>query len=140
MEPRVYSRSDRDACLAVFDSNALPAREEFEQFLDAGDLSNFTVLEHDGSIVGCGGFVLRGNVAILLNGIIRKDMQRMGLGRFLLMYRLRQISRAPGQFDGVNVEVLPQWAAFYEKQGFKRRQQQDTSGPAQLFMKLTVCP
>jgi len=50
VEPRPYRPSDRDACLAGFDSNNLPGRPAFESFLD--DPSNLTVLEHEGAAHG----------------------------------------------------------------------------------------
>jgi GNAT superfamily N-acetyltransferase len=134
VEPRPYRSADREACLAVFDSNA-PAggREEFERFLEEG--LDCTVLEHEGSIVGCGGFVIEGETARLVHGMIRRDMQRLGLGRFLLMYRLRQIAKAASPVKFVRVTVDAKWARFYEKQGFK-----PGPGGGDLMMKLTVCP
>jgi N-acetylglutamate synthase-like GNAT family acetyltransferase len=139
LEPRPYHPSDRDACLAVLDSNALPERAEFERFLDTSDGSNFTVLEHEGAIAGCGGFTIRDGAATLLHGMIRSDVQRMGLGRFLLMYRLRQISKSGAAVQFVRAAVPPKWAPFYQKQGFKLRQPA-SGGTIELIMKLTVCP
>jgi len=123
----------------VFDSNALADREAFENYLDTGDPSFITVLEHEGTIVGCGGFSIEAGTATMHHGMIRRDVQRMGLGRFLLMYRLRKISKfgVPVQFARVTVD--PKWAPFYGKQGFKSASQPAGGATIELAMKLTVC-
>ena len=52
MDIRPYLASDRDACLAIFDSNFDAARRaEFERYLDRPEGPYF-VMEHDGAIVG----------------------------------------------------------------------------------------
>lgn len=134
VEPRAYQPSDHAACLAIFDSNNPAAgRAEFEQFLDSQP-ANYTVLEHEGAILGCGGYGTgTDGAATLHHGMIRRDSQRQGLGRFLLLYRLRQISRSNVSF--VRLCAPPETAPFYLKQGFK------PAGAAGSFvMKLTVCP
>lgn len=139
VEPRPYQASDRDACLAVFDSSTLAGgRDEFEHFLDSGDAANYTVLDHEGSIAGCGGFTVENGVATLRHGMIRRDMRKMGLGRFLLMYRLRQITKSGFPVEFVKGRTTVQAASFFEKQGFKVQGTHD--GIVELLMKLTVCP
>ena len=92
MEPRPYlSSSDRAGCLALFDGDQPAEREAFARFLDDCGPSTFTVLEHDGGLVGCGGWTIgTDGAAELVWGTIRRDMRRLGLGRFLLLYRLAQ--------------------------------------------------
>ena len=137
MEPRPYRPSDRDACLAVFDSNNLPDRPAFESFL--GGPANFTVLEHEGGIVGCGGYSIGPEgIATLLHGMIRRDLRRMGLGRFLLLYRLRQISKSAIDVRFAHLTTTPEAAPFYEKQGFKPSSVRE-DGTLAFVMKLTVC-
>jgi GNAT superfamily N-acetyltransferase len=138
VEPRPYQASDRDACLAVFDSTAVDGRDEFEHFLDSGYAANCTVLDHDGSILGCGGFSIENGVATLKHGMIRRDMRKMGLGRFLLMYRLRQITNSGTPVQFAKGRTTAQSAPFFEKQGFKVQRSHD--GVVDLLMKLTVCP
>ncbi len=54
--------AEKEACLAIFNSNTPPffaphEREEFAQFLDT--LSGpYFVVEHNGQVIGCGGFFL----------------------------------------------------------------------------------
>jgi GNAT superfamily N-acetyltransferase len=110
MELRPYLASDRDACLAIFDSNVpefldAAARGRLERFLDRPEGPYF-VMEHDGALAGCGGYVAVAgeNVATLLWGMVRRDAQRLGLGRFLLMYCLREIGKLNG-IGSVRVET-----------------------------------
>src|SRR5690348_5544432 len=102
MELRPYIESDRDACVAIFDSNAPEffdpgSRGRFEGFLDQ-PRGNYFVMVHDSAVAGCGGYVAvpGENVASLVWGMVRRDLQRLGLGRFLLMYRLLEIGKLNG--------------------------------------------
>lgn len=149
MDIRPYEASDRIACLAVFDSlkPALidsDARPDFEQWLDKPAGAYF-VLEHEGSIVGCGGYLLSGGRtgAMLRWGMIRADSRKMGLGRYLLMYRIREIGKE-GTVNTVLADVPRPSAAFYERQGF-RVDAVPIGSPLpgrdwqRLIKKLTVC-
>lgn len=128
MEIRPFTAADREGCLTVCDSIG-GDRVALEKAL--GEIP-FFVAEHEGAIIGCGGFAVDGSTAHLLHGMVHRDWQRQGLGRFLLFYRMREISKA-----GAVVMVIaapPEGAAgFFEKQGFRREQ-------GVLVKKLTVCP
>jgi N-acetylglutamate synthase-like GNAT family acetyltransferase len=147
MEVRPYLASDRDDCLAVFDSNAArgffgpAARGAFEVFLE-NPAGPYLVLEHDGRIVGCGGYRVDPDqpAAVLSWGMIHYDLHRNGLGRYLLLYRLKEIGRAPFvQF--VVLETPPQAAPFFEKFAFRPVESQETdAGLVRMRMKLKVCP
>ena len=145
MDVRPYSIADREACLAVFDSNDVNpesgSRSEFVAFLD--DLSSpYFVMDHDGAIVGCGGFRVdrEQKTAELEFGMIRRDAQKQGLGRFLLLYRIREISKAGG-IERVLLSALPEMVPFFEKQGFKvDRFSSPDAGHIRMVMKLSVCP
>ena len=144
MDLRPYSLIDRDPCLAVFDSNTPrffdpSARAEFEEFLEQRNCSYF-VMEHEGAIVGCGGFAIEQEKALarLVWGMVRSDSHRLGLGRYLLLFRLREITKAGG-IRTVHLDAPQHSAPFYEKQGFK------VIGIAknervEMMMKLAVCP
>ena len=143
MDVRPYLSSDRDGCLAVFDSNSpdffrSEDRREFEEFLNRPDGSYF-VMEHDGAIAGCGGYFITGEraVARLVWGMVRRELQRQGLGRFLLLFRLREITKAGG-VERVRLDALQHSAAFFQRQGFKLV----AGGPdrVEMVMKLAVCP
>src|SRR6185295_9302377 len=120
-----YSISDRESCLAVFDSN-VP-----DGFFDASERAGFAafrngpqcpyfVMEHDGAIVGCGGFFTDPEriEASLTWGMIRRDAQKPSLGRFLLLYRIREISKI-GTVQKVRMSTSQRAAGFFEKQGLK---------------------
>jgi N-acetylglutamate synthase-like GNAT family acetyltransferase len=142
MDARPYQPTDRAGCLQVFDSLAPhliapEARHDFEAFLN-NPASPYFVLEHDDAIAGCGGFALSpgGDTATLLWGMVRSDVQRLGLGRFLLLYRMREIGKA-ATVQTVHAETSVQSAPFFEKQGF--RVQGVANGRVELIKKLTVC-
>ncbi len=145
---RAYLPSDRDACLAVFDSNmpeffALSERAEFEKFL--GSPGAYFVMEHEDAIVGCGGYAVAddANLASLVWGMVRRDSHRLGLGRFLLMYRLREIGKLEG-VQVVRLDTSQRAAGFYEAQAFRVvGVVQDGYGPGldrvEMVKKLVVC-
>ncbi len=128
MDIRVYAAADREGCLAVCDSIGWD-RAAVDGALGA---MPFFVAEHDSAIIGCGGFTINGAVARLEHGMVHRDWQRQGLGRFLLFYRMREISKAGNV--AIVIAAAPEDAAgFYEKQGFRREH-------GVLVKKLTVCP
>src|ERR1022692_48598 len=150
MDVRPYEPSDRVASLDVFDSltPALldsTARPIFESWLDKA-ADRYFVMEHEESIVGCGGYSFSPDqsIATLRWGMVRRSSQKMGLGRFLLMYRIREIGRA-GTAGIVLAHPPRPSAVFYEKQGF-RVNGTETEGCAprfdcvEMIKKLTVCP
>jgi N-acetylglutamate synthase-like GNAT family acetyltransferase len=135
MDPRPYTQADQPHCLEICDPTE---RKSFEDFL-ATNPANYFVLEHNQQILGAGGYVLSGNAtqANLVWGMIRKDLRGQGLGRFLLMYRLREIGKT-NTVQTVRVSTTQPTAPFFEKQGFKIASvNQDR---VELIKKLTVCP
>jgi hypothetical protein len=138
------------ACLDVFDSltPALlgsTARPLFEAWLDKAG-GRYFVMQNEESIVGCDGYSFSPDksIATLRWGMIHRCSKGMGLGRFLLMYRIREIGRA-GTAGMVLVHAPLPSAVFYEKQGF-RVNGTDKEGCAaefdcvEMIKKLTVCP
>ncbi len=124
MDLQPYLPADREGCLAVFDSNTPrffdPAeRMEFESFLDQPNCVYF-VMKHEDRIVGCGGYAIAGEekLASLVWGMVRSDLHQNGLGRFLLMFRLREIAKQNG-IEAVRLSTSQHTAPFFEKQGFR---------------------
>ncbi len=150
MDLRPYLPTDRAACLGLFESNVPeyfdPAeRTGFEAFLDDPDCPYF-VMEHNEAIVGCGGYALaqQDSLASLVWGMVRRDSHKLGLGRFLLLYRLREIGKADG-IQIVRLDTSQKAEPFFRKQGFKATGVvKDGYGPGldriEMVMKLTVCP
>lgn len=150
MNLRTYTAADRPACLEVFDQNcprffALEERENFEEYLDAPQGPYFVLeREEGGAILGCGGYALEGTgIASLVWGMVLPAFQRQGLGRYLTMYRLREISRQNGP-QLVRMDTTQHSSAFYEKLGFRViGVKQDGYAPGldrvELMKKLEVC-
>lgn len=128
MNVRLCTPEDRSAVLALASAEC---REALTQYLDAGPES-FFVLEHPAfGVVACGGYSIGPDrVATLEWGIVREDLRRQGLGRYLLLWRLKRIGSSAGY---VRALVPPAFEAFYRKNGFK-------PADGALLMKLTVCP
>ncbi|MCU1329161.1 MAG: hypothetical protein JWN34_4531 [Bryobacterales bacterium] len=151
MDVRAYSPADREACLGLFDSNTpeyfLPReRADFESWLD-GDPAHYFVFEHEGLVVACGGYAIpaAGSTdARLTWGMVGRQWQRQGLGRYLLMYRMREMGRTSGNIQTVSLETTPQAAPFFASQGFRTVDlRKDWVSPgrdkARMVRKLSVC-
>jgi N-acetylglutamate synthase-like GNAT family acetyltransferase len=144
MDVRTYQAGDLDACLRIFDSNVPEyfsgaARAEFEAFLRSA-MGSYYVMEHDGNLVGCGGFARETEPGLvsLTWGMIRRDLHRQGLGRFLLFYRLKEI----GKLEGVTIvrlRTISSTAAFFERAG-SFRVSGDDGHSVTMLKKLAVCP
>ena len=140
MDIRNYSRSDAEACLRLFHSNQPTAGQNtFEEFLQSPP-GSYYVMENEGELLGCGGFCHSSEpgFARLTWTLIRHDLHRNGLGKFLLFFRLREIAKLPG-ISMVELETTPQTAGFFEKAGGFR-----VVGPAgpdrvRMVKKLAVC-
>ena len=144
MEVRPYSPNDRAACLGLFDSNRPhyftdEERGQFEAFL-AAPSGSYYVLENDGDLLGCGGFVGESEVGLvkLIWGLVRHDLHRRGLGKFLLFYRLREIGKLAGM-TMVRVETAEHTVGFFERAGGFRVVTQEPDGRVTMVKKLAVC-
>jgi len=118
MDIRAFSEADRAECEVLLASRDL-----------AGAISDhFFVLEHEDKILGCGGFT--GDRLESL--AVRLEFENQGLGRFLLMYLLKNIGTPL-----VHAHAPLAFAGFFETQGFRRTIQ----SPTHVFLtkKLTVC-
>ncbi|MDX1452993.1 MAG: GNAT family N-acetyltransferase [Oleiphilaceae bacterium] len=130
---RPYLSTDREACLAVYDSNlpeyfAEGERAYFEAFLDyeiaAG--ARYFVVETEadtgtGRLSACGGFSLNEGCVYLRWGMVARHAQRQGLGKQLLAARLRLIEQNfvalyPGQ--AIRIHTSPLTKDFYLQHGF----------------------
>lgn len=149
MDIRPYSPADRAGCLEAFDSNAPQffhpsERASFEAFLDAMDGPYF-VMEHEGRVAGCGGYAISQDksMASLVWGMVRNDLHKLGLGRFLLLFRLRRITDTAG-VPLVRLGTSQRTVGFFENQGFKALSvEKDGYAPGidrvEMVMKLVVC-
>lgn len=132
---REYKPADRNACIAVFNSNvpkffAESELEHFNAWLDAQDemhpaYSNaveddFYVALLDGKIAGCAGFYIPRDehVAKLTWGMVDASLNRKGVGKALLVHRINSVEEL---FPGykITLDSTPHSHAFFEKMGFK---------------------
>ena len=142
METRPYTAADESACLSVFDSNvpdffAAAERSEFEDCL-RDPKCTYVVMEHAGELVGCGGYYVLPDRASarLAWGMVRRAFHKQGLGRFLLMYRMKEVTRlAPVQT--VSLTTTPLAAGFFASQGFQAVSV--VGDRTEMIRKLAVC-
>jgi GNAT superfamily N-acetyltransferase len=124
MRVREYTAADRDACLAVFDTN-VPAyfiteeREAFAAFLDDLPGPYLVIEDESGTIVGCGGYAIvpETRTADMCWGMVAHDRHGTGLGRLLLDARLDAV-RADPRAEAVALNTSQHTRGFYERRGF----------------------
>lgn len=123
---RPYRPDDRDACLALFDSNAprffdFSEREGFEDFLESlASASAYQVIVRDGQIVGCGGHMVEpdGVSAALCWGMVDGAVHGEGLGSALTETRLAAVRKIPG-ITHIVLGTSQHTQSFYARYGFK---------------------
>lgn len=120
---RPYVPADRDACLALFDTNVprffdASEKADFEEFLDRYD-GPYRVIERDGRIVACGGHFVSsdGKTAGLCWGVVDGRLHGQGVGTVLTEARLAAI-RADPAIETVRLDTGPRTKGFYERFGF----------------------
>ncbi|MDQ1089798.1 ribosomal-protein-alanine N-acetyltransferase [Siphonobacter sp. SORGH_AS 1065] len=125
---RTYQSADYAGCMKAFESNC-PAffadheKELFQHFLRELEISsmNYYVVEHENQIIACAGFYLPSEAdkaAELVWGMVTRDFQREGVGKQLLVYRLRKIQEIrPG--TSVLLDTTQLSFPFFEKAGFR---------------------
>jgi len=143
MDITPYHPKHRAACLEIL--NSLTPRlinsaqeSQFKIFLDT--LSQpFFLMEHDGEIAACGGYAIRprSDIAELKWGMVRDNLRKKGLGRFLLLYRIREIAKT-NTITTVAVETSLTTAPFFQKEGFRIANSDNVS--IRLTKRLAVCP
>lgn len=148
MDFRSYQPADRETCLALFDTN-LPEhfhsqeRDEFAKFLHAPHGPYF-VMEHDGALVGCVGYAReRADLAALTWLMVRRDLHKNGLGKFLVFATMRKLS-ADGDPALLRLHTVPTAVGFFEKLGFRvTNRLTDGTGPetgrVEMVKKMNVC-
>ena len=143
---RRYAVSDKEACLALFDSNVPeffdPAeRADFGTFLDDPG-GEYFIVQQDGAVIGCGGFARedRGQARFTW-GMVDRSRHRTGLGRLLAEHRLQAIEET-GDFTEVELFTTQLVAPFFARLGFAiERVEKDGFAPGldkvQMIRKLT---
>lgn len=121
---RDYEAADRDACLAVFESNVpeffTPSeRAEFETFLSEPPGPYLVLEDEAGRVVACGGYAVEPGraTADLCWGMVLRDRQGSELGRRLTQARLERI-RKDESARQVALRTSQRTRGFYERLGF----------------------
>jgi ribosomal protein S18 acetylase RimI-like enzyme len=118
---RPYAAADREACLALFDSNAPrffdpSERADYEAFLDEG--WPYRVIEREGVIVACGGHAMEPDgTASLCWGMVDGGLHGQGVGTALTEARVAA-AREAGAI-AVRLDTSQLTTGFYERFGFK---------------------
>ena len=126
---RLYSPSDRSACLSIFDSNCPEfldpsERADYEEFLDSFAVSKgYLVFEQSGDIVAGGGiaFYPDDNTGWFCWGLVARDKHRQGLGRQLTKARI-DLARGRQGITQLELDTSQKTKAFYESFGFVTKQ------------------
>ena len=128
MDIREYNPTDSAACRAILGADDWSAPPE-----------SYFVAEHDGRVIGCGGYVLGpGDGSARLHALaVDAAFRRMGVGRFLAMYSLREASRKHG-IRMMDAEAPAQAREFLERLGFRTASAADDATVV-MIKKLEVC-
>lgn len=133
---RSYTPTDREACLALFDSNVPAFFAEVERASFVGYLDDDVVREGirelvlvDGDrVVACGGLGLRDGEARMCWGIVHRERHGQHLGDLLLLVRLVLGARAGATRAGL--DTIPAVTTFFARKGFVvTREEDDHYGP-----------
>lgn len=126
MDIRRYLPTDRDACGSIVG----------EGWTDPPE--SYFVAEHDGRVIGCGGYGVdaSGGSAWLFGLAVDPAFRRMGVGRFLAMYSLRELSKRHG-VRMVSAQSPETARGFLEALGFRSASAGD--GTVEMVKKLEVC-
>ncbi|MFN3823724.1 MAG: GNAT family N-acetyltransferase [Pseudorhodobacter sp.] len=124
---RPYGTADREACLAIFESN-LPKffdaseRAEFCDFLETlpAPATPYLVLCGQGALLGCGGLIIHptDRQARLEWGMIHAAFHGQRLGTRLTGARLAAVRAIPG-LAAITLSTSQHTRGFYEGFGFR---------------------
>ncbi|MCX6610905.1 MAG: GNAT family N-acetyltransferase [Acidobacteria bacterium] len=124
MDPRPYQPTDLPACKAILPTLEAP--------------THFHVFEHNGEILAFGGYEITSPTSAQIKQyMVHPDWRCQGIGRYLILYLLKQIS-AEGNIAEVRAIASSDLDGFFEKQGFRPLPSSSTSGRI-YTKKLTVC-
>ena len=125
MDPRPYQPTDLSACKAILPTLEVP--------------THFHVFEHNGEILAFGGYeIMDFTYASISVYFVHPDWRRQGLGRYLILYLLKQISTHENMAEA-HAFATSEFEGFFERQGFKRTSWSMKKGWAVYTKKLTVC-
>ena len=119
---RAYSRTDRDACIAIFSSN-LPRYfdtselTDFEAFLES-PTGDYFVVEIENRVVACGGFSASNGTGRLTWGMVSRDNQGTSIGKSLLAHRIDLLFLLP-EVRVITIDTSQHTEGFFSRHGFR---------------------
>jgi ribosomal protein S18 acetylase RimI-like enzyme len=120
-----YSPDDRGGCLEVLRTNQplffTPEELDlFRSFLSALPGPYLVVRDPARRIVACGGYALResGTVADMCWGMVRRDLQGLGIGKTLTRARIERIMRHVSVRE-ITLNTSQHTLGFYQRLGFE---------------------
>lgn len=123
LELREYCSTEREACMAIFQSNVPRFFRDHElvdylQFLDSR-MGRYFIVVSSGDPVACGGFGIRSesDSACLCWGMVKECRHRRSIGTFLLLTRLRRIIDESNVGE-VRLETSQLTYGFFQRFGF----------------------
>lgn len=125
-----YQPAHRSECLRIYDSNCpkyfLPEeRPDFEDWLNKHEEQPFWVMQHEGSIIGCGGVFLSqpsdpvdfADEVGFGWGMVARDLHGQGFGKALSQHRLQYLHQHHPNRPIV-LRTSQHTYPFFEKLGF----------------------
>jgi GNAT superfamily N-acetyltransferase len=119
---RPYAPEDLHQCLMIFDGNcprffADHEGDAFLKYLQERRFPYFVVTDNQHQVLACGGFAIEKGVGELAWGMVRSDIHRKGVGRYLFKQRLYEIRKAG--VESVKMDTSQYSLGFYLGLGFK---------------------
>lgn len=124
MHIREYKDTDKQACIALFDSNvphffSEDEKQGFIDWLDLPDRDAYYVVELEERIVACGGIFHETDkkIAGLAWGMVDRSLHKQGIGGRFTRFRLDLLTeKFPDHIH--SIETSQHTEAFYKKLGF----------------------
>ncbi|MEM7791750.1 MAG: GNAT family N-acetyltransferase, partial [Verrucomicrobiota bacterium] len=124
MEVKIYDDKDYEGILSIFESNTpeyfgVDEKPWLIETLEGPDGPLFSVLI-DGKIVGFGGYEVSKyyNWGILVWGMVRSELHGQGIGKHLLVERIKHFKENHSETRYLKVDTSPCIEGFYTKMGF----------------------
>lgn len=124
MNVRPYAPTDHNTCLELFDSNAPrffapEERAEFIEFLEQPPGFYFVIENDAGILIGCGGYDEIKGAGVLTWGMVRQDLHKQGVGRFLLRERITHLQEQYPHLTEIHMNTSQHSVNFFEREGFR---------------------
>ncbi|WNJ17657.1 GNAT family N-acetyltransferase [Pontibacter sp. G13] len=119
---RPYTPEDYQTCLSIVESTvpdyfSPEDVEDFKNFMQGAPDAKMFVMELEDQPIGLGGYVMTGDEARLVYGVVHRAYHGKGYGLALILHRLNQI-QIENPEAAVTLETTEVTYGFFEKLGF----------------------